>query len=64
MLLKPNLVTDKEAAFSVTTNPRFVFAVVRCLREIGVENITIADCPGGALLVFSQIIRFFRNMPT
>ena len=55
VLLKPNLVTDKEAAFSVTTNPRFVFAVVRCLREIGVENITIADCPGGALLVFSQI---------
>ena len=61
VLLKPNLVTDKEAAFSVTTNPRFVFAVVRCLREIGVESITVADCPGGALLVFSQIQEVYEK---
>lgn len=61
VLLKPNLVTDKEAAFSVTTNPRFVFAVIRCLREIGVESITVADCPGGALLVFSQIQEVYEK---
>ncbi len=61
VLLKPNLVTDKEAAFSVTTNPRFVFAVIRCLREIGVEDITVADCPGGALLLFSQMQDVYKK---
>lgn len=61
VLLKPNLVTDKEAAFSVTTNPRFVFAVIKCLCEIGIENITVADCPGGALLVFSQIQEVYEK---
>lgn len=55
VLLKPNLVTDKEAAFAVTTNPRFVFAVIRYLKSIGIKNITVADCPGGSLLLFSQI---------
>lgn len=55
VLLKPNLVTDKEAAFSVTTNPALVAAVIRYLHEIGIDNITVADCPGGALLVFSQM---------
>lgn len=61
VLLKPNLVTDKEAAFSVTTNPRFVFAVIKCLCEIGIKNITVADCPGGALLVFSQIQEVYEK---
>lgn len=61
VLLKPNLVTDKEAAFSVTTNPRFVLAVIRCLREIGVKDITIADCPGGALLLFSQMQDVYKK---
>ena len=55
VLLKPNLVVDKDAAFSVTTNPRFVYAVIRYLKNIGVENITVADCPGGALLLFSEM---------
>lgn len=55
VLLKPNLVVDKDAAFSVTTNPRFVYAVIRYLREIGIEDITVADCPGGALLLFSEM---------
>lgn len=55
VLLKPNLVVDKDAAFCVTTNPRFVYAVIRYLANIGVENITVADCPGGALLLFSEM---------
>ena len=61
VLLKPNLVTDKEAAFSVTTHPALVFAVVKYLREIGVEDITVADCPGGALLLFSQMQDVYRK---
>lgn len=55
ILIKPNLVTDKEAAFSVTTNPLFVYAVVKYLRDNDYKNITVADCPGGALLLFSQM---------
>lgn len=61
VLIKPNLVTDKEAAFSVTTNPHFVYAVIRCLKDIGVENITVADCPGGSLLLFSQMTDIYRR---
>ena len=61
ILIKPNLVTDKEAAFSVTTNPLFVSAVVKYLREKGYENITVADCPGGALLLFSQMEDVYRK---
>lgn len=61
VLIKPNLVSDKEAAFSVTTNPRFVYAIVRCLRDIGIKSITVADCPGGSLLVFSQMTDVYRR---
>ena len=61
VLIKPNLVSDKEAAFSVTTNPHFVYAIVRCLKDIGVESITVADCPGGSLLVFSQMTDVYRR---
>ena len=55
VLIKPNLVTNKDAAFAVTTNPELVFAVVRYLKSIGIKNITLADCPGGSLLLFSQM---------
>ena len=61
VLLKPNLVVDKDAAFSVTTNPRFVYAVIRYLKNIGVEDITVADCPGGALLLFSEMETVYRK---
>lgn len=61
VLLKPNLVADKDAAFSVTTNPRFVFAVIKYLNEIGITDITVADCPGGALLVFSDMVEVYRK---
>ncbi len=61
VLIKPNLVTDKAEAFSVTTNPRFIYAVIRCLKEIGVDDITVADCPGGALLLFSDIDNVYRR---
>ncbi len=61
ILIKPNLVTDKEAAFSVTTNPLFVSAVVKYLYEKGYENLTVADCPGGALLLFSQMEDVYKK---
>ena len=61
ILIKPNLVTDKEAVFSVTTNPMFVFAIVKYLNENGYKNITVADCPGGALLMFSQMEDVYRK---
>ena len=61
VLLKPNLVSDKDAFFSVTTNPNFVFAVIRCLNEIGIKDIIIADCPGGSVLLFSQMMDVYKK---
>ncbi len=61
VLIKPNLVSDKEAAFSVTTNPRFVYAIIRYLKDIGVNDITVADCPGGSVLLFSQMQDVFKK---
>lgn len=61
ILIKPNLVTDKEAAFSITTNPLFVYAVIKNLIANGFQNITIADCPGGAMLLFSDMAEVFKK---
>ncbi len=61
IVLKPNLLADKEAVFSVTTNPRFVFAVIRYLKEIGVNDITVADCPGGSALLFTQMQDLYKK---
>lgn len=61
VLIKPNLVLDKDAAFSVTTNPNFVYAIIKYLHGIGVYNITVADCPGGALLMLSDIESVYRR---
>ncbi len=61
VLIKPNLVSDKEAVFSVTTNPRFVYAIIRYLKDIGVNDITVADCPGGSVLLFSQMQDVYRR---
>lgn len=55
VVIKANLVTDKNPIFAATTNPHFVFAIIKYLNEIGVHNITVADCPGGALLLFSNM---------
>lgn len=55
VVIKANLVTDKNPAFSVTTNPDFVYAIIKYLMEIGIKRITVADCPGGALLLFSKM---------
>ncbi len=61
VVLKPNLLADKEAVFSVTTNPRFVYAIIRYLKEIGVNDITVADCPGGSALLFTQMQDLYKK---
>ncbi len=61
VVIKPNLLSDKEAFFSINTNPAFVFAIIRCLKDIGVNDITVADCPGGSVLLFTQMQEVYRR---
>ena len=61
VLIKPNLVANKDSAFAVTTNPELVFAVIRYLKSIGINDITVADCPGGALLLFTQMNEIYKD---
>ena len=55
VVIKANLVTDKNPFFAATTNPDFIYAIIKYLNEIGINRITVADCPGGALLLFSNM---------
>lgn len=47
IVIKPNLIMAKGTEVPATTHPLVVKAVVRWLREHGVENITIAESSGG-----------------
>lgn len=47
VLIKPNLVSPRNPDAATTTHPNLVMAVVQWLHELGVENIVIADSPGG-----------------
>ena len=47
VLIKPNLLTGRDPAKAVTTHPAVLRAVAKWLRAHGVENITLADSPGG-----------------
>lgn len=49
ILIKPNLLSNTNPFFAVTTNPVVVEAVVDWLIEHNVKDILIADSPGGAL---------------
>ena len=49
VVLKPNLITDKNPFFAVTTHPAVVEAVADWLISKGITDITLADSPGGAL---------------
>ncbi len=62
VVIKPNLVADRETVFGVTTNPVFIKVIIRCLREIGVKKITVADCPGGATMLTTDINDFYRRV--
>lgn len=61
VVIKPNLLSDKEAYFSINTNPAFVFAIIRYLKDIGINDITVADCPGGSVLLFTQMQEVYRR---
>lgn len=47
VLLKPNLLAARRPEQAVTTHPALVQAVIDWLRERGIEDITLADSPGG-----------------
>lgn len=47
VLLKPNLLAARKPEQVVTTNPVLIQAVIDWLREQGIEDITLADSPGG-----------------
>ena len=47
VLLKPNLLAARRPEQGVTTHPALVQAVIDWLRARGVEEITLADSPGG-----------------
>lgn len=47
VVLKPNLVMKRRPEEATTTHPAVVAAVVRVLRRRGIEDITLADSPGG-----------------
>ena len=47
VVLKPNLLKAKNSKGNITTNPLIVRAVCQWLKNNGVNNITVADSPGG-----------------
>ncbi len=47
VLLKPNLLAARKPEQAVTTHPLLIQAVVDWLRERGIQDITLADSPGG-----------------
>ncbi len=47
VLIKPNLLGAHQPAQAATTHPAIVSAIVAWLKDNGVENIVIADSPGG-----------------
>ncbi|MBP5236267.1 MAG: DUF362 domain-containing protein [Clostridia bacterium] len=47
VLIKPNLLAAKKPDRCLTTHPAVIRAIAEALRDLGVENITVADSPGG-----------------
>ena len=47
IVIKPNLITAKRPEYPATTHPLVIKAVVRWLNEYGVNDITLAESPGG-----------------
>lgn len=47
VLIKPNLVMKRLPEEFTTTHPALVEAAIICLKELGVQHITLADSPGG-----------------
>ena len=47
IVVKPNLIMKRDPGDAVTTHPALVEAVIRRLQAMGVQDITIAESPGG-----------------
>ncbi|HJO93563.1 MAG TPA: DUF362 domain-containing protein [Victivallales bacterium] len=47
ILLKPNLLTAKHPDAAVTTHPEILRAVIKELKELGINDITVGDSPAG-----------------
>lgn len=47
VLIKPNLLLKRRPEEGTTTHPAMVAAIALCLRELGIDDIVIADSPGG-----------------
>ena len=47
VLIKPNLLMKRSPEQATTTHPGVIRAVIRRLNELGVEDIVVADSPGG-----------------
>ena len=43
VLIKPNVLNDRESATGATTDPLLVNALLSCLRDSGVRKITLAE---------------------
>lgn len=54
VVIKPNMLTDKNPVLCVTTNPVVIEAIILWLKSKGVANIVVADTPGGALCMFTD----------
>lgn len=46
VLLKPNILSDASPERCITTNPEFLRAVIRIVRDLGAERILVGDSPG------------------
>ena len=47
VVIKTNLLKMNRPNEMVTTHPKVIEAVIRCLQEAGINDIVIADSPGG-----------------
>ncbi len=47
VVIKPNLVMNKEPEFAATTHPAVIAAAARVLKKMGAESITVAESSGG-----------------
>ncbi len=47
VLIKPNLLSARRPSAAVTTHHSLIAAVIRCLHELGITDIVVADSPGG-----------------
>ncbi len=53
VLIKPNLLLKRRPEEGTTTHPALIAAIALCLRELGIEDIVIADSPGGPYAALS-----------